>query len=93
MDSLLLIGEFIRPLPVPLRNGDEFIIKNEDIMKARRARLVNVYPNPNTGNPTYQFEYSEMYPDPAAKVNPHAWARKIVQGNSNYSIWIEDADE
>jgi hypothetical protein len=87
MNSLVLLHDFAWRQPVQLQVGDEVIMARET--KARRARFVEKYANPNTGNPIYVFEYGAMYPNPDVDANPHEWARSINQGNNRYAMYME----
>lgn len=86
---LLFYGSFSEPFARTPRNDEEFVVVRKGV-EGRYARIVNCYRNPNTGNPTYELEYGDLFT--GGDVNDHDWARKIVQGNVFYSLWVQESD-
>ena len=91
MDSLLqqlpsmhFMGAFQRRFAEEPQIGASYVVTREDAednLTAAYATLVDVFPNVNTGNPTYVFEYQQ------AGGNPHDFARHIIRGDVYYSLY------
>ena len=85
MDTLRLYGFFEKPFRAEPVVGQEYVVVRKE-KAARVARLTDIYPNCNTGNPTYQFEYGDVL---HGTDDPHAWARSIIRGDVYYSLWTQ----
>ncbi len=81
-----LFGAFEKPFATEPQVGQEFIMVREDdySVGARMATLREVYPNVNTGKPTYVFDYGQVVRGTA---RASEMARAIVAGNLYYSLY------
>ena len=81
------LGNFYKPLLGRVENDQLYIVVRDDDEEAgpliREARLLNVYPNVNTGWPTYHFEYTRVL---RGTDNPHAMAVRIGR-DEYYSLY------
>jgi len=82
--------------------GDrDFIVQwDEECVKkyGRFGKIIDMYPNPNTGNTVYVYEYEKKIFGPDRKMfGDNYWAREIITGDCRYSIWTpcekNDGDE
>lgn len=79
------LGEFSRSFQEEPVIGERYVIVRvdaEDKMTATFARLQDVYPNVNTGSPSYVFEYETL-----RGRSPHDFARVIIRGDVYYSLY------
>lgn len=78
------LGKFNKPLLDQVENDALYIVVRDDDNEdsgplIREARLINVYPNCNTGWPSYQFEYTRVL-----RGNPSPHAMPFVIGRNEY---------
>ena len=85
-DRVYLGCFYSRLLQEPV-NGQTYLVVREDAENKifiREASLVDVYPNANTGWPTYVFEYGRVL---EGQGGLHAWPRSIGR-DCYYSLYI-----
>jgi hypothetical protein len=94
-DNVKFFGNFDRRLPsLNPELGERFLIvrsTDEGLIYGRYATLRDIWSNPNTGTPMYDFEYEEEVYGPDNAFNtPHAWAHTISGTNSIYELWTHN---
>lgn len=93
-DHLKFFGNFDRRLPSlnPELGQRFFVVRSteEGLNYGRYATLRDIWSNPNTGTPMYDFEYEEQFYGPNNEfTTPHAWARTIEGANCMYELWTD----
>jgi hypothetical protein len=79
------MGDFLRSFEQEPQVGELYVVVRvdaEDQVTAALGRLRETYPNCNTGNPTYLFDYEGL----SARAE-RTMAREIIRGNCYYSLY------